>query len=656
MNRKIMVLSLLTYTTLAYSKLDERIIKLEESVITTDNFETNIKETGANITVITSEEIVEKGAQNLVDIVRMAPGVIVSHYYDSIRFDVRGAGSPVHAEKNTIVTLDGVPIKGDQITNIPIANIERVEVVPGGGGILYGDGAIGGIVNIRLKKIDSFSEGKNYSGHISGSVSSHESNKFGVGVNTKITEKIATSIGYNSSLQRSDKRGDEYGDIFSKRKNFVLSTKYNLNDGEIDFRYTRDEKKYAKDGDVPEDIYENDSRNPGNISRGESHSNDYYLGYRYDLSKKTQLYSYLGFYEKKFETHNPKKGEIKHEDDQEKIYGKVQVKHNYTESDYFMLGTDLTKEIATPQKEKKLDDSTKDSYGIFLMNENKRGKFTFLQGVRYNTAEYNYYFRNRSPIPEEKWDTKNKTKYNDYSYTLETRYSYNESGVVYGKLSRDFRTPLISEMRYTVNAEKLNPQTQDTIEFGVKDYINDTYISLSTFYKMTRDEIYYSGEEYSNFPYYNIGDTERYGVEIFAEHYFEKLTLNTSITYIYHKIKDSKFDSLKDKEVPFIPNWKLGFGARYEFTPKIVGNADVIYYGRYFDSDDPTNIRKKDQGDYATVDISLSYKPLESLTLTGRVNNLFDEKYATYVGYWDDTRQYNRGDGRIYTLEATYKF
>lgn len=655
MNRKIMVLSLLTYTTLAYSKLDERIIKLEESVITTDNFETNIKETGANITVITSEEIVEKGAQNLVDIVRMAPGVIVSHYYDSIRFDVRGAGSPVHAEKNTIVTLDGVPIKGDQITNIPIANIERVEVVPGGGGILYGDGAIGGIVNIRLKKIDSFSEGKNYSGHISGSVSSHESNKFGVGVNTKMTEKIATSIGYNSSLRRSDKRGDEYGDIFSKRKNFVLSTKYNLNDGEIDFRYTRDEKKYAKDGDVPEDIYENDSRNPGNISRGESHSNDYYLGYRYDLNKKTQLYSYLGFYEKKFETHNPKTGTVIPKDDEEKFYGKIQLKHNYTESDYFMLGTDLTKEIATPQ-DKRIDDSTKDSYGIFLMNENKRGKFTFLQGVRYNTAEYNYYFRNRSPIPEEKWDTKNKTKYNDYSYTLETRYSYNESGVVYGKLSRDFRTPLISEMRYTVNAEKLNPQTQDTIEFGVKDYINDTYISLSTFYKMTRDEIYYSGEEYSNFPYYNIGDTERYGVEIFAEHYFEKLTLNTSITYIYHKIKDSKFDSLKDKEVPFIPNWKLGFGARYEFTPKIVGNADVIYYGRYFDSDDPTNIRKKDQGDYATVDISLSYKPLESLTLTGRVNNLFDEKYATYVGYWDDTRQYNRGDGRIYTLEATYKF
>lgn len=655
MNKKFMLLSVFVCTVLTYAKFDEKVIKLEESVITTDNFESSIKETGANITVITSEEIEEKGAQNLVDVVRMAPGVIVSHYYDSIRFDVRGAGSPVHAEKNTIVTLDGIPIKGDQITNIPIASIERVEVVPGGGGILYGDGAIGGIVNIRLKKIDSFAEGKNYSGYITGSASSHESNKFGIGVNTKITEKVATSVGYNSSLKRSDKRGDEYGDIFSKRKNFVLSTKYNLNSGEIDLRYTRDEKKYAKDGDVSEDIYESDSKNPGNISRGESYSNDYHLGYRYDLSSKTQLYSYLGFYEKKFETHNPKTGTVIPKDDEEKIYGKIQAKHNYTDNDYFMLGTDLIKEIATPQ-DKTIDDSTKDSCGIFLMNENKRGKFTFLQGIRYNKAEYNYYFRDRDPIPVEKRNVKTKTTYEDYSYTLETRYNYNDSGVVYGKLSRDFRTPLISEMRYTVNAEKLNPQTQDTVEFGIKDYLNDTYISLSTFYKVTRDEIYYSGEEYSNFPYYNIGDTERYGVELFAERYFGKLTLNTSVTYIYHKIKESKFESLEGKEVPFIPNWKLGFGARYEFTSKIVGNMDVIYYGNYFDSDDPTNIRKKDQGDYATVDLSLSYNPIVDLTVTGRVNNIFDEKYATYVGYWDNTRQYNRGDGRIYTVEATYKF
>ena len=136
MNKKFMLLSVFVCTVLTYAKFDEKVIKLEESVITTDNFESSIKETGANITVITSEEIEEKGAQNLVDVVRMAPGVIVSHYYDSIRFDVRGAGSPVHAEKNTIVTLDGKPIKGDQITNIPIASIERVEVVPGGGGIL----------------------------------------------------------------------------------------------------------------------------------------------------------------------------------------------------------------------------------------------------------------------------------------------------------------------------------------------------------------------------------------------------------------------------------------------------------------------------------------------------------------------------------------
>lgn len=99
MNKKFMLLSVFVCTVLTYAKFDEKVIKLEESVITTDNFESSIKETGANITVITSEEIEEKGAQNLVDVVRMAPGVIVSHYYDSIRFDVRGAGSVLFMQK-----------------------------------------------------------------------------------------------------------------------------------------------------------------------------------------------------------------------------------------------------------------------------------------------------------------------------------------------------------------------------------------------------------------------------------------------------------------------------------------------------------------------------------------------------------------------------
>lgn len=57
----------------------------------------------------------------------------------------------MYSDRNALITLDGVPVTSAQVSNIPIETIERIEVIPGGGGILYGDKAIGGIVNIISK-------------------------------------------------------------------------------------------------------------------------------------------------------------------------------------------------------------------------------------------------------------------------------------------------------------------------------------------------------------------------------------------------------------------------------------------------------------------------------------------------------------------------
>jgi len=59
--------------------------------------------------------------------------------------------------------------------------------------------------------------------------------------------------------------------------------------------------------------------------------------------------------------------------------------------------------------------------------------------------------------------------------------------MVYGKWSRDFRTPLAREMYYTLEGAKLKSQTQNTFEIGAKDYIASSYVSLSAFYKKTNN-------------------------------------------------------------------------------------------------------------------------------------------------------------------------
>lgn len=67
---------------------EENVIKLNESVISSQNFKTNIKNTAANISIITAKEMEEKGAKDLADALRMAPGIMAKNYYGDITFDI----------------------------------------------------------------------------------------------------------------------------------------------------------------------------------------------------------------------------------------------------------------------------------------------------------------------------------------------------------------------------------------------------------------------------------------------------------------------------------------------------------------------------------------------------------------------------------------
>src|SRR3712207_1440001 len=68
--------------------------------------------------------------------------------------DIRGQGEG-NASKNLQVLIDGAPIttlvNHPLQTNydiVPVENIERIEIIPGGGSIIYGSGTAGGVINI----------------------------------------------------------------------------------------------------------------------------------------------------------------------------------------------------------------------------------------------------------------------------------------------------------------------------------------------------------------------------------------------------------------------------------------------------------------------------------------------------------------------------
>ncbi len=659
MYTKLLIASLF-FTSLAYSE-ELQSVKLNESVISTQNFETNVRETPANISIVTAEEIKKTGAQDLVDALKHVPGISVKHYAGGIKFDIRGLNS-MYSDKNSLITLDGVPITSKQAGNIPIETIERIEVIPGGGNILYGDKAIGGIVNIISK---SATDKKHY-GNAYSQFGSNNEQKLGFDYGTKLTDRLITEIGYTDYGSDGWRNGEDYD-----KKDSRFKTKYLLNNGEIEFKYNHSDNKSYSGVAVPRYIIENDRNDPGKLSKTKNKSDDYYLRWRQDISKDTEFLIYENYYKNEKSSFNRTNNSFYHDEDEERNYVKAQIKHTYLPDSYFITGFDLLKDEIKPQNKGskwnpnlgryvKNGDSVKDGFGVFALNQYTHKKLQFTQGIRYDYAKYDFYWRDASLNAPDKRGTNDKVKYNDYSYDLSTNYMYSSTGSTYISYNRAFRTPTTSEIYYTRNSEKLDPQIQDTFELGIKDFVSNTYVSASVFYKITKDEIYSTiPPEFTGMVNYNIGDTERMGTELYLEHYIGDLTLKSSVTYIHHEVISGKYEG---SEIPSVPNWKLTFGASYDVNSRFSVGADVLYSGLYYDLDDIANERGKSTGEYTTVDVFTQYKFPNDITATFRINNLFDEEYNEYVGFWGDSkynieqRHYYPAIGRTYTFGLSYSF
>jgi len=118
----------------------------------------NIKDLPLNISVITSEDIRLTPAKTLPDLLSLLPGIQKRSQFGNhaVRSDIDIRGFGARGTQNTLILLDGKRLNdNDQSTinfsAIPMKNIERIEIIKSAGGVLYGDGAVGGAINIITK-------------------------------------------------------------------------------------------------------------------------------------------------------------------------------------------------------------------------------------------------------------------------------------------------------------------------------------------------------------------------------------------------------------------------------------------------------------------------------------------------------------------------
>lgn len=649
----------LIWAALAVAAYGEQEVDLGKSVIySATGFATEARKVAANPTVVTAEQIEKKEYKTVLDILEDIPSVAFTKNTFGTTVDLRGQGPSV-AKRNVQILIDGVAVNSldTSMTSTPmntvsVSSIERIEVIPGGGSVLYGNGTAGGVINIITKREKGLRANAGYD------YTSFGGNKYDISAGQSFGK-------FDVNLTYSKTDADGYRDeSHDDTDYFQGNLRYDISDTQsLEFKYAKYKSEIMAPESLTKEQVSADRKQSGDqITRVTTDKDDYVLTYNTKLTNNLD-FNMVAFHQ---ETNMDigYKGEKSYGFFDDKKTGiKPKLKYSYGDDSSLILGMDYINNEA--QRDANMggsgvnthttNDFTKETFGIFAMNNYKYNNFEFNQGIRYEKSNYDISrtsatTMNGSPMGAPKSIDKNKDMDN-FAFELSGSYLYSDTGKVYTRLEQGFTSPppaLLTDtvptgpMSSTYELNDLDSETYRSIEIGMSDFVGNTSINASLFYTLTHDEIYTNMVGTSKVTNYNIDKTRRYGAEISLEHYFGKLTLSESYQYINAKIEDGiekTYNSsgvsidgadLAGRKIEGVPENKFTFGADYQFTSRFNVNGEVVYTGSsYIDNDNESGKKSS----YIVTNIRAGYTFDNGLNIYAGINNLFNEQYYDSINY-----------------------
>src|SRR4029077_19926784 len=126
-------------------------------VTTASKVPVSVQRTPAAIYVLTQEDIHRSGATTIPDALRLVPGVEVAQIDgDKWAIGIRGFGSRL--SRSILVLIDGRTVYTTllagtywEVQDTVMEDIERIEVIRGPGGTIWGPNAVNGVINVITK-------------------------------------------------------------------------------------------------------------------------------------------------------------------------------------------------------------------------------------------------------------------------------------------------------------------------------------------------------------------------------------------------------------------------------------------------------------------------------------------------------------------------
>ena len=239
--------------------------------------------------------------------------------------------------------------------------------------------------------------------------------------------------------------------------------------------------------------------------------------------------------------------------------------------------------------------------------------------------------------------------YQRFNPRIGFNYSLDNGAGVFGGYSESMRAPTSIELSCAnpnnpcslptgFNGDPdLKAVTARTIELGVRGMLFEKVAwSAAVYDSRLRNDIQFIATSTTFGYFFNVGDTERRGIELGAQTQIDKLSLSADYGYVEAAYR-SPFttaggeDVVSGDRIPGIPASTFKLRAGYALTDNLrIGGAVIADSARYAHGNESNSDPKGNLPGYTVVDLDAQYRIGKTLTVTLSVDNLFDRKYATY--------------------------
>ena len=572
---------------------------------------------------------------------------------NELKLDLGGFGDA--SQNNQVIVIDGVPYQqGDSSENrlsyIPLDQVERIEIQRGSSSVLYGNGAVGGVINIITKSTGADSEKPSASLYTS----------YG-SFNTSDTRGTVTYGNKNFSLifSGTNRSGDGY------RSNSASKER----DGKLTFKYKNDlflSSIYVETNDL-------EARMPGSLTLSEFQSNPRasYSGYKNDVWNNA--INQVGGYLETDINSVVVRFNARHQDrlvryvattGGRQAWEATNFSRAKSTADTFDLN--FKKDINSTLGNNTLIGGISQNYwsmtgvstatcclwnsgasssnGIYAQNDFKVTGFQTLLRLGYRSENFTQLSR---------YITGGSANYNLHASEIALSQPLDKSNNVYLKRAKNFSLPntdAVGNSGFGATNPALLPQTGFDREIGWKfNNLIGTKLDLRYYVSDITNEISYDPVNTINF---NLPQIQRRGINFSGEFIpFRNLIVGSTIDLRNATITAGTYNG---KTAPLNPN-TFSLRAKYSFNDNHSLGTQWNYVSRQVTSADYNNLNRIPS--YDTLDLRYSYKYTKSADFSVGVKNLMDKNYYSYsVIDWSSTAYYYPDPRRTFMASARFMF